>query len=196
MTEIWLATTNKGKIDEVKSLMAAHAVTIKSISDMGTYAIPKETGSSFEENARIKAQSLRALKENSWVLGEDSGLECDGLGGLPGLYSARYAGERASDAENVAKLLKMLKIRTQNRRARFRCALVAYAPDGQEHLFEGTLEGEVTQQPRGKYGFGYDPIFVAEGQTQTLAELGPGFKNKVSHRAQAIRQFAKLLSGG
>lgn len=191
--EIWVATTNQGKLDEFRTLLSGPGLTIKSIKDAPSYFIPKETGQSFLENAQIKARSFKSFKSDNWVVAEDSGLETEGLNNMPGIFSARYAGDKASDAENMAKLLKMLKIRSQNRKARFRCALVAISPDGTEHSFEGNLDGLIAAAPAGQMGFGYDPIFIPDGQNQTLAQLGPAVKNKISHRAQAIRQFSKLL---
>lgn len=124
-------------------------------------------------------------------MGEDSGLTVDGLGGLPGIHSARYAGPKAADAENVAKLLKMMTIRrVATRKASFVSTIVAYDPSGTEHIYEGALEGEIAPAARGTAGFGYDSVFIPSGETMTLAELGLAYKNKVSHRAKAI---AKLI---
>ena len=118
-----------------------------------------------------------------------------GLNNMPGIHSARYAGDNAGDAENVAKLLKMMSLRSATLRdAQFVCCLVAYDPDGNEHVFHGTMEGEISKKVAGTQGFGYDPIFIPKGETQTNAELGSGYKAKHSHRAAAIRQLAELLS--
>ncbi len=190
--QLWVATTNSGKLAEFRALLDGYGVGVHSPAELAVYSSPPETGDSFLANARIKAKALRALKADQWVIGEDSGLEVDGLGGLPGIHSARYAGDKASDPENVAKLLKMLKIRSpQNRRARFRALLVALSPQGEEFVFEGLLEGQISEVPKGQKGFGYDPVFIPEGEDKTLAELPPAFKNKVSHRAQALRQWAR-----
>lgn len=192
--EIWLATTNKGKLTEFRGLINKPDVKISSIADLPSYTPPPETGKTFEENARIKAKSLKAVKSNCWVLGEDSGLEVDGLNKMPGIHSARYAGPKASDRENIAKLLKMMSIRSAtHRKARFVCSLIAYSPEGKEYLFEGHLEGEISRTPTGNEGFGYDCVFIPEGQTKTLGELGLIYKNKVSHRAHAIRKMAEIL---
>jgi XTP/dITP diphosphohydrolase len=192
MFNLWIATSNQGKLSEFKSLLTG--IQIRSPGEMPVYSYPKETGKTFEENARIKARSLSALKRQDWVVGEDSGLEVEGLDGMPGIFSARYAGDRASDAENSAKVLKMLQIRSPlNRRAQFRCVIVAVDPKGHEHVVEGLLKGEIALQARGRTGFGYDPIFVPEGHTQTLAEMGPA-KNAISHRSQATRLLNQLLA--
>jgi XTP/dITP diphosphohydrolase len=191
MLDLWIATSNQGKLSEFKSLLAG--IQIHSPSEMPVYSYPKETGKTFVDNARLKARSLSALKKQFWVVGEDSGLEVEGLEGMPGIFSARYAGDRASDSENCAKVLKMLQIRSPlNRRAQFRCVIVAMDPQGQEHIIEGILKGEISQQSRGRSGFGYDPIFIPEGHSQTLAEMG-GAKNAISHRAKATRELSELL---
>jgi XTP/dITP diphosphohydrolase len=194
MNEIWLATTNAGKLNEFRNLLEGRA-EIHALSALAFYAPPPENGKTFEDNARIKARSLKAVKSGVWVVADDSGLEVDGLGSLPGVHSARYAGDKASDGENVAKLLKMLQIRSPgDRRARFRCVLVAYDPSGREHVLSGTVEGTIATNARGKGGFGYDPVFIPSGQERTFSELGSAFKNKISHRAMAIRELLSLLA--
>lgn len=193
MTEVWVATSNKGKLNEFRNLLLDRGVNVKSNTDLATYSSPIENGDSFEANARIKARSMAAVKKGCWVVGEDSGLEVDGLDGKPGIYSARYAGDNASDGENNAKVLKMLKIRSTNRDARFRCVMVAFSPTGEEFVFEGTVEGKISEKIRGSEGFGYDVIFIPRGEDKTFAELGLAFKNRISHRAQAIRKFRELL---
>ncbi len=194
MMEIWVATSNKGKLNEFRNLLLDKGVSVKSCSDLPTYASPIEDGDSFEANARIKARSMAAIKKGCWVVGEDSGLEVDGLGKNPGIYSARYAGDHASDGENNAKVLKMLKIRSPlAREARFRCVMVAYSPQGEEFVFDGTVEGTISEKVQGSEGFGYDVIFIPEGEIKTFAELGQVFKNKISHRSQAIRKFREIL---
>ena len=197
MAEVWIATTNKGKVAELKGEIekAWPGAQIFTLADLRTYSPPPETGKTFEENAQIKAKSLKAMKPEAWVLAEDSGLEAEGLGGLPGIHSARYAGEKASDSENNAKLLKMLQIRSAgNRSARFYCALVALGPSGEKLSSSGQLQGSIATQPKGQLGFGYDPVFIPNGQTQTMAELGPGFKLINSHRAQALRALLAQLN--
>jgi XTP/dITP diphosphohydrolase len=192
MNKLWLATSNKGKVEEMKLILQSLPLEIHYLSELNTYASPPENGKTFLENARIKCKSLKALKKSDWVLAEDSGLVVDGLGGMPGIFSARYAGDKASDRENVAKVLKMLQIRSPtNRKAEFVCQVVVMGDNNQEWLFEGRWPGLIAKAAVGSYGFGYDPIFVAEGQTQTLAELGPGFKNQHSHRRKALDEFIK-----
>jgi len=192
--DLWVATTNPGKLNEFRNLVG-EGVRLRSLPEINFYTPPPETGATFEDNARIKARSLRAVKPGEWVVADDSGLEVDGLGGLPGVHSARYAGDNAGDGQNNAKLLKMVQIRTAGRReARFRCVIVAFDPAGREHVFNGTIEGRIAPAARGTQGFGYDPVFIPEGEEKTFGELGPAAKNKVSHRARAIRQLLPLLT--
>lgn len=193
MNALWVSTTNPGKLAEFRNIMSAQ-VEIHSLSELNFYSAPPETGDTFEANARIKAKTLRALKSGVWIVADDSGLEVEGLGGLPGVFSARYAGDKASDAENVAKLLKMIQIRSSaNRKARMVCTLVAYAPDGVEHVIQGVVEGQISLTARGKTGFGYDPVFVPTGHDKTYAELGAAVKNQGSHRSQAIRELLRRM---
>lgn len=195
--EMWIASSNRGKIAEFQMLLKEIPDLVLHVqSEISAFSPPKEDGTSFLANARIKARSLKSVKNNVWVLAEDSGLEAEGLNNLPGIHSARYAGEKAGDAENVAKLLKMISMRTQNRKARFYTSLVIYNPQGEEFSFEGDLKGQIAMKPAGQHGFGYDPVFIPEGETQTLAELGPGFKNMKSHRSVAIKKFVEAFKQG
>ena len=204
--KIWLATTNKGKVDEFKLLFAKAlpGASIHSLAELGHYYPPPENGKTFVENATIKARSLHSLKPDDWVVADDSGLEVTGLGNLPGIHSARYAGDKASDGENLAKLLKMMQIRgIQDRSARFVCSLVAYGPNKVDSVgkytaevlhFEAELKGLIASKPSGQLGFGYDPVFIPDGQSKSMAELGPAFKNQHSHRALATLKLAAALA--
>lgn len=193
--DIWVATTNQGKLSEYKTILTGMGHVVHSPLELSVYSAPPETGKTFAENARIKAKTMKALRPGQWVLGEDSGLEVDGLNGLPGIHSARYAGPKASDRENTAKLLKMMSLRSaQNRKARFVCCIVAYSPEGKEHVIETYMDGAIAQKQSGTSGFGYDPIFIPADENKTLAELPPAFKNKNSHRAKALRQLQEVLS--
>lgn len=195
--QIWVATGNQGKLNEFKMLLnrlVAQGLDVHAQSELPVFSPPPENGDSFLANARIKSRALRSVKSDSWVLGEDSGLLVAGLGGLPGIHSARYAGPKASDAENNAKLLKMMTIRPMaNRSATFISTIVAYSPSGEEFVFEGRLEGEIAKAQKGTAGFGYDTVFIPQGESKTLAELGLAFKNKVSHRAHAVAQLLEIL---
>lgn len=193
--ELWIATGNKGKLEEYKILMSSiEGIKVHSQNELPTFTTRPEDGKTFEENARIKAKTLRAVKNTVWVLGEDSGLMVEGLNNLPGVHSARYAGPKASDSENVAKLLKMMALKPMaNRNAKFVCSVVLYTPSGEEWVIEGEMKGRIATKPSGLHGFGYDPVFIPEGQEKTLAELGGGYKNQHSHRAMAIKAILERL---
>jgi len=160
--------------------------------------LPPETGTTFLANARGKAEFGRSTGDPAaWVAGEDSGIEVDGLEGAPGVYSARYAGEGAGDEANVEKLLRELgAAEGDGRRARYRATIVALSPEGAEVVAEGSLAGRVATAPRGSGGFGYDPVFVPEGETRTVAELGDAWKAANSHRARAAHALAARLGTG
>ena len=194
--ELWIATGNKGKLEEYRmALRAVPDIQIFHQGEIKGFTARPEDGQTFLDNARIKAKTLKAVKPNAWVLGEDAGLEVVGLNNLPGVHSARYAGPKAADSENVAKLLKMMQIRNVSpRTAQFKCVTVVLTPDNQEWIFEGTMKGSIGPKAVGQMGFGYDPVFVPENETKTLAELGPGYKIQHSHRAQALNQFLEKLN--
>lgn len=192
--EIWLSSTNKGKIAEFQNLIKDLPFELHTPSELKFYSPPDENGDSFLANATLKAKALHALKPEAWTVADDSGLMVDGLGGLPGVHSARYAGPKAQPSENNAKLLKMMQIRgVSNRHAAFHCSLVVISPDGESFHFQGLLEGQIATQLRGQSGFGYDPLFIPQGETRTLAEMTPGEKNAISHRGKAFRALVELL---
>jgi XTP/dITP diphosphohydrolase len=198
---LWIATGNKGKLGEFKTLLDRDVPTVKvySTMDLKVFSAPPENGATYLDNARIKAKSLRAMKPEDWVLADDSGLEVEALNNLPGVHSARYAGAHARDSENVAKLLKMMQLRAgPNRTAKFVCTIVAYAPqaaDGsyEEFVFTSEMKGVINKNPVGQMGFGYDPVFIPDGENKSMAELGSGYKNRFSHRAKATLQFIEML---
>ena len=193
--ELWIATGNQGKLNEFKMLFNKALLDIHHQGELPVFAQPPENGDSFLANARIKARALKAMKPGVWVIGEDSGLEVEGLNKLPGIHSARYAGPKAADSENVAKLLKMLTIRqVSNRNARFVSVIVAFDPSGNEHVVEGELKGKISVSARGTTGFGYDPVFIPEGEDKTLAELGSAHKNRISHRANAVAKLIEKMN--
>jgi XTP/dITP diphosphohydrolase len=177
-----LASGNEHKLRELRALLSGW-----SIEPLDAPGMPEETGESFYENARAKARFGRSLAgDEDWILGEDSGLEVEGLGGGPGIRSARYAGEDAGDAANVVKLLRELAgANGDERRARYVSELVAISPGLEEFRGTGTLTGRIAEEPRGWEGFGYDPVFVPEGEERTVAELGNEWKRGSSHRARA-----------
>lgn len=201
MQEIWIATNNKDKFKEIKELLKNSGLEAHGAFELPHYVSPKETGQTFADNAKIKAKYLKAVKPEAWVLADDSGLEVPALKNLPGVHSARYAGPTARDIENTAKLLKQLVIQPPpqgiqpgDRTAQFKCVMCLLSPTGEEKIFEGSLKGTIARDMKGKYGFGYDPVFVPENETQTLAELGLAVKNRLSHRARALKQVVEFLS--
>jgi len=188
--KLLLGTKNKGKIREIKEIIDLPQIKLLTYEDR-LFSDVAEEGSSFAENAQMKARQI--CKETGLaVLAEDSGLEVVALNGRPGVHSSRFAGEGRSDEERVAKLLRLLQ-GVSNRRARFRTVAILHFPGGEELTAEGELHGKIALGPRGKSGFGYDPIFIPEGFTKTLAELGPEVKNEISHRRQALEKLMKLL---
>lgn len=194
--ELWIASSNTGKIKEFQNLLYdLPQVQVHTQNEIPAFTSPEENGDSFLANARIKARALRAVKNQHWILADDSGLEVTGLNNLPGIHSARYAGPKARDSENIAKLLKMMQIRNvTDRSAQFKAVLVVFSPQGEEMIFEGQLKGQIsTKVSAGTQGFGYDPVFIPEGQTKTLADLDPGYKNRHSHRALAFKAFVEKL---
>lgn len=189
---IVLATRNPGKISEIEALLpgvrCAPAATFPGCPE------PEESGRTFEENALIKARAVSRYTGRT-ALADDSGLEVDALDGAPGVRSARYAGDRASDGENLRRLLDALDgVDEAGRAARFRCVVAVVAPDGGAWTAEGVCEGGILREPRGESGFGYDPVFVPAGYDKTFAELDAGVKNRISHRAMALRRIAEALN--
>lgn len=190
---ILLATQNQGKVKELQNLLADTPIEVLSLRDIPDWEEVEETGSTFAENAKIKA--LAAAQQTGFIaLADDSGLEVDALGGAPGVYSARYAGEPKDDEHNNDKLLQALEtVPEEKRTARFRCALVIATPEGQTFLTEGTVEGRILRGRRGQEGFGYDPLFFIPDFGRTMAELTLVQKNKISHRSQAFQKAIPLL---
>ncbi|MGE5838351.1 MAG: XTP/dITP diphosphatase [Deltaproteobacteria bacterium] len=186
-----IATRNKGKIEEFKALFSGFPINIKSLNDFGPIPEPVEDGKTFEENAYKKAHfTARVL--GFPALADDSGLVVDALGGQPGIFSARYAGEGAGDEANIRKLLKAMEAVT-DRRAAFECVIAIAVPRGPALIYEGRCEGEVARVPSGKSGFGYDPIFYYQPLKKTFAELSQEEKNRVSHRGKAMAQLLAEL---
>ena len=185
-----LATTNPGKRREIEQHLAPLGVEVITLDRAGIEP-PEETGSTFEENAWLKAWSA-ARRSGLWALAEDSGLEVDALGGEPGVRSARFAGPGATDEENNKKLLEALEgVPEHLRGARFRAVMVLASPQGKRWIAEGVCEGSIALAPRGTGGFGYDPLFVFEGRT--FAEMSPAEKDAVSHRGKALRAIVAHL---
>ena len=186
-----VASGNKGKIREIKSILSDLNIEILSLKDVGINADIEENGSTFEENALIKACEIAKLVDMP-VLADDSGLCVDALNGAPGIYSARYAGENATDADRIGKLLAELK-NVNDRNARFVCVMAMVLPDGQRIVSEGTVQGTIAKEPMGASGFGYDPVFIPNGYRQSFAQLGEDEKNKLSHRYNALINLKKKI---
>lgn len=182
-----IASRNKGKIEEFKTLFSGFPINIKSLNDFGPIPEPLEDGKTFEENAYKKAHfTARVL--GFPALADDSGLVVEALGGQPGVFSARYAGEGAGDEENIRKLLRTME-RVTDRRAAFECVIAVAVPRGPALIYEGRCEGEIARAPSGRNGFGYDPVFIYLPLRKTFAELSREEKNRVSHRGKAMAQL-------
>ena len=194
LRKLLLATNNKAKVREYRSLLQDLPFELVTLSEQGITSVVSEVGGSLEENAELKAQALSA-ESRLVALADDSGLEVDVLGGEPGPLSARYAGEGASDRERISYLLARLKgIPWEKRSARFRCVIAIATPEGRIELCSGDCRGLITFEPRGKEGFGYDPIFYFPGLDKAFAELSFDDKNRVSHRGKAAREVPSVLA--
>jgi len=194
---IVLATSNHGKLVELRALLADLPVQLRSAAEvLGQSPSIVEDGATFEENALIKARAI-ARATRTLALADDSGLEVDALGGRPGVRSARFAHERATDAENNAALLRELsEIEEGARAARFRCVLALVDPwqESDVHIAEGSCEGSIARTPRGSGGFGYDPLFLVAGHDgKAMAELAEADKNRISHRGRAVQALRAIL---
>ena len=191
-----LATNNAHKLAELRRIVteAAPDVEVLGLADLPSYPEPAETGRSFADNALLKARACLAATGLP-ALADDSGLEVDVLNQMPGVRSARWAGPQASDAANNDLLLRQLfDVPADQRTARFVCAMAAVLPNGAEHVRLGIMSGRLTEAAMGQNGFGYDPLFVADGQAVTNAQLDPAAKDAISHRGQAIRAMAPVLA--
>lgn len=191
--KIAIATNNPGKLREIRAILGGFFDEALSLSDLGIDIDIEETGTTLTENALIKARTIRDLTGLP-ALADDSGLMVDALGGAPGVYSARYAGEEHDDKKNNALLLKNLEGKPRD--AKF-CSVIALCyPDGRELTAEGSVEGTILEEERGTGGFGYDPLFFSPELGKTFAEATPEQKNSVSHRSRALRAMLELLSSG
>lgn len=184
---IVFATGNKDKVREIREIMGDFNIPVLSMKEAGVEADPEENGTSFEENALIKARAVWE-KCGGLVLSDDSGLEIDALNKEPGILSARYLGKDTSYHEKNADLIGRLEgVPDEKRTARFVCAVAAIFPDGSEKVVRGVMEGRIGYEEKGENGFGYDPIFILPKYEKTTAELSPEIKNEESHRGKALR---------
>lgn len=192
-TKLLVATNNQGKLREYHRLLAGLPLQLVSLAEAGIDFEVEETGTTFTENAVLKATTY-AGASGLCTLADDSGLEVDALGGEPGVRSSRYAGPGATDADKVRFLVdKLRSLPTSQRTARFRCVIAVATPTGKVETSQGTCEGVIALQPRGRHGFGYDPIFYMPTINKTMAELAPEVKNRLSHRARAATAIRPII---
>lgn len=193
MKKLIFATGNQGKLKEIREIMADLDVEVLSMKEAGVQTEIEENGTTFEENAVIKARAVGKLT-GELTLADDSGLEIDYLNKEPGVYSARYMGEDTSYHVKNASLIKRLEgVPMEQRTARFVCVIAAVFPDGRVETARGTIEGVIGYEERGENGFGYDPIFYVPELNCSTAELTPGQKNEISHRGKALRKMKEIL---
>ena len=193
MQTVIIASGNKGKLKEFKELMMDLPVEVKSLADFPEIGEIEETGTTFAENAYIKAKAVYDAT-GCLCIADDSGLEVDALNGAPGIYSARYAGETKNDAASNAKLLEALAdVPDDERGAQFHCAIVAIDQNGKRYDAEGIMRGVILREKHGDNGFGYDPLFYVPEFDKTTAELSMDAKNAISHRGKAVRKIVEIL---
>lgn len=194
MKEVLIATNNAGKGKDFEALFTPLGIRVLTLNDIEGEIDVEETGTTFEENAILKAETVAKLL-GKVVIADDSGLEIDALDGAPGVYSARYAGNGSTDDENVDKALEALRgVSNEDRTARFRCVLAIAGPGIKTEVFSGNCEGIITEERQGTNGFGYDPIFYVPEKKRTMAMLTPGEKSSISHRGAALAKLQTKLS--
>jgi XTP/dITP diphosphohydrolase len=189
---IYILSKNSGKIKEINAILSSYSISVRSLFQDFSFEEVAETGSSYAENALLKARHGFKISENICI-GEDSGLEVDALDGAPGLFSARFGGETLDSKEKNKQILELLKKVPQDQRSACFVCVVALVWEKSEKIFEGRCPGLISQESRGSSGFGYDPIFILPPYQKTFAELGENIKNRLSHRAIAFRKLAEFL---
>ena len=190
MKHIIFATNNQHKLDEIRHILG-NKFKVSGLKEVGLEGDIAETGTTLAENALIKSRFVYE-KFRTDCFSDDTGLEVEALNGRPGVFSARYAGEDGNAKKNIEKLLNELD-GVDNRKAAFK-TVISLIMNGKKHFFEGKVTGEITRQTRGTTGFGYDPVFIPDGYNQTYAEMSPGLKNKISHRAKAMKNLIGFLN--
>ncbi|MCX5118487.1 RdgB/HAM1 family non-canonical purine NTP pyrophosphatase [Micromonospora sp. NBC_00362] len=198
MNKVLLATRNRKKLIELQRILdgalGAHRIALLGLDDIEQYAELPETGLTFGENALIKARE-GCRQSGLPTIADDSGLAVDALNGMPGVFSARWSGQHGNDQANLQLVLDQIgDVPDEQRAASFVCTVALVLPGGKEHLVDGRQSGRVLRAPRGDGGFGYDPIFLGDGQDRTNAELTPAEKDAISHRGKALRELAKLIA--
>ncbi|NTW70914.1 MAG: RdgB/HAM1 family non-canonical purine NTP pyrophosphatase [Eubacteriaceae bacterium] len=192
--KIILATGNEHKKNEIMEIIGKDLFDLRTMKEENIDVEIIEDGLTFEDNALIKARKIREFTPYA-VMADDSGLEVNYLDNAPGIYSARFSGEGATDSRNNEKLLELLKgLSGDDRKARFVCCVALITPEGKEHVFRGECPGEIAQDYMGSGGFGYDPIFLVDGLGKTYAQLSSSEKNSISHRARALKEASALLN--
>lgn len=192
--EIVIATRNMKKIEEIRRILHGIPVTLFSLDDFPGCEEVKEDADTFEGNAVKKAVAVASYSKKT-AIADDSGLEVYALGGAPGVYSARYAGEETNDKKNLEKVLKeMENVEEGKRGGKFVCVIALAFPDGKVETFEGFVEGSIGREPKGFNGFGYDPVFYPEGHDRTFAEMSAEEKDSLSHRGRALRKFREYVA--
>ena len=190
--DIILASNNKNKLVEMKEKLSKYDMNVISQKEAGYNIDVEETGTTFRENAVLKAEAIYKISKMP-VIADDSGLEIDSLNGAPGVYSHRFAGPNSTDEDRINKVLELLEnVPEQEKTARFKTAICYIDKNGTRHIFEGIAEGKIGLEPKGNNGFGFDPIFICE-KNKTFAELTREEKNEISHRGKAIERFIKFL---
>jgi XTP/dITP diphosphohydrolase len=194
MRVLLVATTNDHKLEEFRTIFAGSPYQLVSLYDVPPGIDVEETGETFQENSQLKALAY-SRATGLLALADDSGLEIDALGGAPGVYSARFGGEDATYPERFRMIFERLRgLSSEQRSARFRCVITIAEPSGYCRSVEGSIEGQITEEPRGENGFGYDPIFLVPELSKTTAEISPEHKNRISHRGQAASLARELLA--
>ena len=196
VSKLVVATHNTHKTDEIRQIVGSYFEEVVDLTSYPDIAPAEETGETFEENSAIKAFAASDLLPDACILADDSGLEVDALDGAPGVYSARFSGEGASDERNRHKLINDLKSAGavgKARTARFRCVLTVVQHGKIVATFDGSCEGSIAEEDRGTGGFGYDPIFIPKGYDETFGQLSPEIKNRLSHRAHALELFSDWI---
>ena len=190
---IIIATNNQGKVKEIKKIYKTLGINFLSLRDFPKIKKIKEQFKTYEENALQKARTISELT-NMITLADDSGIEIDAIDGKPGVFSARFGGRKISDKERNQKILRLLKNTTEGlRKAKFVCVIAIVKPGGRQYIVKSSCNGRITEELRGKSGFGYDPIFFVSKYNKTFAEMDADLKNKISHRGKALRKAEKIL---
>lgn len=194
MKKLVVASNNQDKISEIKQILSVYDIEVLSLKEVGINIDIDETGTTFLENAHIKANAIYNIVEDAMVLADDSGLMVDALGGAPGVYSARFAGEHGNYIKNNKKLLEMLNgINEKDRKAKFVCSMVLIVNKEQIIEVQGEIEGVICEREIGNNGFGYDPLFYIKEYNMTFAEMDSKLKNKISHRGKALEKLKNKI---